>query len=108
MLHTIIHIAQIYLANDGSIILIDEFENSLGTNCMDILTEDFVHENKNIQFIATSHHPYIINNIPYQYWKIITRKTGVISAKSASEYKLGKSKQKAFLQLTEILENQHQ
>jgi len=107
MLRTIIHIAQIYLANDGSIILIDEFENSLGTNCMDILTEDLIHENKNIQFIATSHHPYIINNIPYQYWKIVTRKAGVISAKSASEYKLGKSKQKAFLQLTKILENQY-
>lgn len=107
MLRTIIHIAQIYLANDGSVILIDEFENSLGTNCMDILTEDLIHENKNIQFIATSHHPYIINALPYQYWKIVTRKAGVISAKNASEYKLGKSKQKAFIQLTELLENQY-
>ncbi len=107
MLRTIIHIAQIYLANDGSVILIDEFENSLGTNCMDILTEDLIHENKNIQFITTSHHPYIINALPYQYWKIVTRKAGVISAKNASEYKLGKSKQKAFIQLTELLENQY-
>jgi len=106
MLCTIIHIAEIFLANEGSVILIDEFENSLGINCIDILTDDLIHENKTLQFIATSHHPYIINNIPYEYWKIVTRQGGHIRIGNASNYHLGKSKQDAFIQLTKILEKQ--
>ncbi len=106
MLRTIIHIAEIFLANEGSVILIDEFENSLGINCIDILTDDLIHENKTLQFIATSHHPYIINNIPYEYWKIVTRQGGHIRICNASDYHLGKSKQDAFIQLTKILEKQ--
>lgn len=106
MLRTLIHISEIYLSTPGTVILIDEFENSLGINCIDILTDDLIHENKTLQFIATSHHPYIINNIPYEYWKIVTRKGGHISIRNASDYSLGKSKQEAFLQLTKILEKQ--
>ncbi|OQW90539.1 MAG: hypothetical protein BWK78_06760 [Thiotrichaceae bacterium IS1] len=106
MLRTIVHLGEIFLARDGSVILNDEFENSLGINCIDILTDDLIHENKTLQFIATSHHPYIINNIPYEYWKIVTRKGGHIQIRSASDYHLGKSKQEAFLQLTKILEKQ--
>ena len=106
MLKTFIHISKIYLSSPGTVILIDEFENSLGINCIDILTDDLIHENKNLQFIATSHHPYIINNIPYEYWKIVTRKGGHISIRDASDYHLGKSKQEAFLQLTKILGKQ--
>ena len=106
MLRTIIHVSDIFLSNEGSVILIDEFENSLGINCIDILTDDLIHENKTLQFIATSHHPYIINNIPYEYWKIVTRQGGHIRICNASDYHLGKSKQDAFIQLTKILEKQ--
>lgn len=106
MLRTIVHISEIFLSNEGSVILIDEFENSLGINCIDILTDDLIHENKTLQFIATSHHPYIINNIPYEYWKIVTRQGGHIRICNASDYNLGKSKQDAFIQLTKILEKQ--
>ena len=105
MLRTIFHIAELYLASKGSVILIDEFENSLGVNCIDILTDDLIHENDSLQFIATSHHPYIINNIPYEYWKIVSRIGGNIKVGNASSYNLGKSKQEAFIQLTKILEN---
>ena len=104
MLRTIIHLGEIFLSNEGSVILIDEFENSLGINCIDILTDDLIHENKTLQFIATSHHPYIINNIPYEYWKIVTRQGGQIRTCNASDYHLGKSKQDAFIQLNKILE----
>ncbi len=106
MLRTIIHVSDIFLSNEGSVILIDEFENSLGINCIDILTDDLIHENKTLQFIATSHHPYIINNIPYEYWKIVTRQGGHIRICNSSDYHLGKSKQDAFIQLTKILEKQ--
>ncbi len=66
MLKSLLHISELYLLSEGSVILIDEFENSLGVNCIDFLTDDLIHENSKIQFIATSHHPYVINNIPYE------------------------------------------
>ncbi len=104
MMRTIMHIAELYLSNEGSVILIDEFENSLGVNCIDVLTEDLVHNDSDLQFIATSHHPYIINNIPYEHWKIVSRKGGQITIKNAAAYNLGRSKQDAFIKLTKILE----
>ncbi|MFM6012295.1 MAG: AAA family ATPase [Dolichospermum sp.] len=107
MLRTLIHLSEIYLSNPGTVILINEFENSLGINCINILTDDLIHENKTLQFLATSHHPYIINNIPYEYWKIVTRKDGHINIRNASDYHLGKSKQEAFTQLMKILENNY-
>lgn len=106
MLRTFFHIAELYLSNDNSVILIDEFENSLGVNCIDILTEDLIHESQDIQFIATSHHPYIINNIPYEYWKVVSREGGKITVSNAAKLNLGKSKHDAFLQLTKYIETQ--
>jgi Fe-S cluster assembly ATPase SufC len=85
MLKTLTHITEIYLLSEGSILLIDEFENSLGVNCIDVVTE-LLNDRKDIQFIITSHHPYIINKIPMQYWKIITRKGSVVTATNATDY----------------------
>lgn len=99
MLRTLIHISEMYLWSEGTAILIDEFENSLGLNCIDVLTEDLIYENNNIQFIATSHHPYIINKIPYDYWKIVTRKGGKIKTFDAKDFDMGKSHHDRFLNL---------
>lgn len=99
MLRTLIHIAEMYLWNEGTVILIDEFENSLGLNCIDVLTEDLIYDNNNIQFIATSHHPYIINKIPYDYWKIVTRKGSIIKTFDAKDFDLGKSHHDRFMSL---------
>lgn len=99
MLRTLLHIAEMYLWNDGTVILIDEFENSLGLNCIDVLTEDLIYENNKIQFIATSHHPYIINKIPYDYWKIVTRKGSLIKTFDAKDFDLGKSHHDRFMSL---------
>lgn len=99
MLRTLLHIAEMYLWNDGTVILIDEFENSLGVNCIDVLTEDLIYENNNIQFIATSHHPYIINKIPYDYWKIVTRKGSLIKTFDAKDFNLGNSHHDRFMSL---------
>jgi len=99
MLRTLLHIAEMYLWNDGTVILIDEFENSLGLNCIDVLTDDLIYENSNIQFIATSHHPYIINKIPYDYWKIVTRKGRNIKTFDAKDFDFGKSHHDRFMNL---------
>ena len=99
MLRTLLHISEMYLWNTGTVILIDEFENSLGINCIDVLTEDVIHENDEIQFIATSHHPYIINKIPFDYWKIVSREGSTIKTKNAKEFDMGKSHHDKFMSL---------
>jgi len=103
MLKTLAHISELYLAPEGTVILIDEFENSLGVNCIDVVT-DLLLENKSLQFILTSHHPYIINNIAMEYWKIVTRRGGVVTVRDAKDFNLGKSRHQAFLQLINLEE----
>ncbi|WP_414529239.1 AAA family ATPase [Nodularia chucula] len=101
MFRTLMHISEMYLSSEGTVILIDEFENSLGVNCIDILTELLL-ENRKLQFIITSHHPYIINKIGMEYWKIVTRRGGVVTAKDAQDFNLGKSRHQAFMQLINL------
>lgn len=98
MLKTFVLLCQVELSVDGTVFLIDEFENSLGINCLDVVT-DQLFGSRELQFIITSHHPYVINNIPMEYWKVVTRKGGVIQTHSAEELKLGHSKHKAFTEL---------
>jgi len=102
MIRTLYHIAEMYLLPKGSVVLIDEFENSLGVNCINVLVEDLIYEHRNIQFIATSHHPYIINKIPYQHWKIVTRKGGQIIAHDAREFDMGESSHERFMSLINL------
>ncbi len=102
MFRSLIHISEIYLCNEGSLFLIDEFENSLRINCINELTNDILSSKRQIQFILTSHHPYIINNIGYSHWKLVTRTKGVVKAHDAEEFHLGKSKHDAFMQLIQL------
>jgi len=102
MLRTLIHIAELYLCADNTVILIDEFENSLGINCINDLTSSLVSSERNLQFIITSHHPYIINNIGISHWKLVTRKGSVVTAIDAEKFGIGKSKHQAFTQLLNL------
>lgn len=106
MFRSLIHISEMYLCSEGTVFLIDEFENSLGINCIDELTNDILHSSRKIQFIITSHHPYIINNIHYSKWKLVTRKSGVIRTHNVDEFNIGKSKHDAFMQLMQLEEYQ--
>lgn len=102
MFRTLLHIAELYLCADSSVILIDEFENSLGVNCIDELTSSIVSAGREIQFIITSHHPYIINNIDSSHWKLISRRAGSVVAHDTSKFNFDKSKHKAFTQLINL------
>jgi predicted ATPase len=102
MFKTLMQISQLFLCAEGSVILIDEFENSLGINCIDALTDNLLDGTRDLQFILTSHHPYIINAIGMEHWKVVSRTGGVISAKDATDYKLGKSRHEAFKQLIQL------
>ncbi len=108
MFRSLMQIAELYLSAKGTVILIDEFENSLGINCIDELTEDLLENNSaEMQFIVTSHHPYIINNISPEYWKIVTRKAGQINTQNANELNIESSHHDAFLQLINFEEYQN-
>jgi len=104
MFKTLLHLAEIKLMADGFVILIDEFENSLGVNCIDTVAGDLLKPGRNLQYIITSHHPYIINNIDMKYWKVVMRDGTKVSTKTADELKLGKSKHQAFKQLLNLEE----
>lgn len=106
MYRTLIQLSDLYLCSDGTIYLVDEFENSLGINCIDEITNDILNSNRNLQFILTSHHPYIIDSIPYDCWKLVTRTTGVVKTHDINEYNFGKSKHSAFMQLLQLDEYQ--
>lgn len=102
MFRALMHISEIHLCAYGTLILIDEFENSLGINCIDEVTRCIVSNRRNLQFIITSHHPYIINNINLKNWKLITRKAGVVKSYDATKFITGESKHKAFTQLINL------
>lgn len=106
MYRTLMHLSELYLCPEGTIILIDEFENSLGINCIDELTVDLqTSSQRKLQFIITSHHPYIINQISFKNWKLVSRSgSNVITKDAETIVDFSKSKQEAFIQLTQLEE----
>ncbi|HRE57386.1 MAG TPA: AAA family ATPase, partial [Candidatus Kapabacteria bacterium] len=106
MFRTFLLLSEIYLCADNSVILIDEFENSLGINCIRDITDEILSTDRNIQFIITSHHPYIINNVEFQYWKLLTRNGGTIKAQDITEKLSEKSRYERFMQLIQLEEYQ--
>ena len=104
MLRTLIHIIVIALAEDGDVILIDEFENGLGVNCIEEVADMVINPVQELQFVITSHHPYVINNIDYRWWKIVTRRGSDVSVHTADDLRIGDhSRHDAFLQLVQSL-----
>jgi hypothetical protein len=102
MFRTLTHLIEIYLAPKGSVIIIDEFENSLGINCMPDLVTFILSHAPNLQFIITSHHPYVINNIPWHTWKLVKRhrnRVSVNQAKDIPEFNEEESFHEKFIQL---------
>ncbi len=85
MFRAIIHLTEISLAPKDSVIIIDELESGLGTNCMPGLTEFLLSKTSHLQVILTSHHPYIINNIPDKTWKIVKRNGGEVTVTPAHD-----------------------
>ena len=104
MFKTLMYISELYLCPENSIILIDEFENSLGVNCLDSVTDLFLSNNE-LQFIITSHHPYIINSVSPSYWKIVTRQGSLVTVRDAKDFHIPASRQKAFIDLINVLED---
>lgn len=98
MHRTLLHLSRMVLWPDGTVVLIDEFENSLGINCINFVTQNLQIHSQRMQFILTSHHPYIINNISMANWKIVTRKGCEVIVES-TRLLHHKSSHESFLQL---------
>ena len=100
MCRTLSQIVTLSLADDGDVIMIDEFENGLGINCIDLLADMAQDTDADVQIIMTSHHPYIINTIPFQDWRIVSRNGSKVVVNTAADFKIGShSKHDAFMQL---------
>ena len=99
MLKTIYYIVELMTMSKNSLVLIDEFENGLGVNCIDVLAELLLYERHDLQFIITSHHPKIINQISNQKWRIIERDINVVKNISSKEYGISHSQHDAYFNL---------
>ncbi len=75
----------IHLTPDDSVILIDELENSLGKNCLPAIVDLLLERAPQLQYLITSHHPYVINNIPISEWKLVQRRGGTVTVRSARD-----------------------
>ncbi len=97
MFKVLMILAEIFFGNMIVPIVIDEIENSLGVNCLaDVLDEL---ESSDRQIIITTHHPKVINTIPPEHWKIVTRDNGAVKATKATEIIDSKSNHDTFIQL---------
>ncbi|MBN1931650.1 MAG: ATP-binding protein [Desulfobacterales bacterium] len=89
------------LPGDGKVYLIDEYENSLGINAINFFPSILSDLDQPGQFIITSHHPYLIGNIPVKNWIILHRRGRQVLVKQGEELvdRFSKSKQQSFIQL---------
>ncbi|MBK8257681.1 MAG: ATP-binding protein [Polyangiaceae bacterium] len=109
MARTLRHLVELALAPSGSTILIDEYENSLGVNCLPAITRHLLGRIRDVQLIATSHHPYVINHIDPKCWRVVTRlgsKVRVLEVADIPELNTG-SRQEAFVRLINSEAYQH-
>ncbi|WP_161627694.1 AAA family ATPase [Eisenibacter elegans] len=59
MVKTLKQLSELYLCEEGTVFLVDGFEDSLGVNCIDEITRDILISQRSLQFVLTSHHPPI-------------------------------------------------
>lgn len=100
MLKVLLMLADIATLPRGSVYLVDEYENSLGVNAIDFFPEVII-DSDHIQFMLTSHHPFLINRIPVDDWLVFSRKGSDIRVTFGDvlSERYGSSKQQRFVQL---------
>ena len=99
MLKTIYYLVELFTMSSDSLVLIDEFENGLGVNCIDLLCDTLLNTRKDLQFIITSHHPKIIGGIDSSKWKIIDRDCSIVKSVSSEEYGITHSQHNSYFNL---------
>ncbi|MHA2313099.1 MAG: AAA family ATPase [Candidatus Thorarchaeota archaeon] len=109
MMRAIIQLIDIYTMPKGSIYLIDELENSMGVKSLPAMIDIILELSSDIQYIFTTHHAYIFNNVPIKYWRILSRKGPKVTITSGKELesRFKDSYQDAYIQLinSELIES---
>lgn len=85
MQRTLAFLLHLAFAPPGMVVLIDEFENSLGVNCLPVLTRFLLERAPSLQLIITTHHPFLIEQIPTRHWKLVTRRGSTVRVLGATE-----------------------
>lgn len=108
MRRTLRHLLELALAPRGTVMLVDEYENSMGINCLDAVTEKLLAPTRDLQLIITSHHPYVINSVPLEHWRVVRRTGSTVRIVPASAIPslATTSKQDAFTLLVNAAEYQ--
>lgn len=101
MLKVLLLVCDVCTLPKGSSYLIDEYENSLGMSAINFLPSLLNELDSDCQYFLTSHHPYIINNIPTESWYVFSRVGSNVSIRHGNELVelYGKSSQQAFVKL---------
>ena len=109
MLRTLKHILELHLEPPGSVLLLDEYENGMGANCLSQVTELIVGRASDFQLIFTSHHPFVIETIPKESWMVMQRQGYEVSVLRTHDIaRLNTaSNQDAFVQLVNVPEYMH-
>lgn len=94
-------LSDVILMKSESVYMIDEYENSLGINAINFLPGFLLEYGQESQFLITSHHPYLINQIPVVDWHVFQRNGSEVIVRSGEELetRYGISNQDAFIKL---------
>ena len=108
MLRALIQLLDMHTIPKDSIYLIDEVENSMGVKSLPVMLDLLFDYSDKVQFIFTTHHPLLFNNVNIKYWKILTRKGGevkIVDGRTLSK-RFKKSYQENYIQLinSELIE----
>lgn len=101
MRRSLFHILELALSPRSSVMLIDEYENSMGVNCLPSVTNQILERARDLQFIVTSHHPYVIGNVDKKHWMLVRRSGCIVDVIPSSDVRSldTRSTQDAFVQL---------
>lgn len=88
MQKTFAFLLDLFTVSPDYVFLMDEIENSLGINCIDSVYNCLYSYRDDLQFIITSHHPYIINNVNPLQCQLVHRKDNIVEAYTTEQLKI--------------------
>ncbi len=96
-------------APPGSVLLIDDLESDLGVEALPAVVK-YLHTRTDCQVLATSRHPYIIDDVPVQSWRLVRRRGNEVCMDAVTGlpgYDV-EPRHRAFLELLELAELEEQ
>ncbi|MGL6074446.1 MAG: AAA family ATPase [Fimbriiglobus sp.] len=95
MRKTLEMLLRIKLNHEDIMLLIDEIEAGLGANCLNAIVGE-IQDDRNKQYIITSHHHYVLNHFPLASLRVMAREGVEARFYNSDDLKLGKSRHEAY------------